>query len=271
MLVSVLTYNCLAEAHIKPERYPGVDPRWLDSTIRYRRIADFLCHCNADIICLQEVDKRLLKLLADQLPSGKWGWIWSIPHVNRPDAIATFWKDPWIYDQPAVSRYRGVGQVPHFGGGGRLLFLKRDTDEPAGDLDTVGPAPSRPTAHLVVANAHLPWDAPNAPFEKRNGLSQAKMLEHELRPFSQPTIVAGDFNAMPESDTVRVFKDNGFQDAHPSSAFTTNFGNPAKLDYLLHRGLPRVHYDFLVPFRWDRLPNADHPSDHLPLSATFEL
>lgn len=57
MPFTVATYNVLASAYIKPEWYAGVPAHLLDPAWRVPAVARSVAALDADLVCLQEVDR----------------------------------------------------------------------------------------------------------------------------------------------------------------------------------------------------------------------
>ena len=127
-----------------------------------------------------------------------------------------------------------------------------------------------------IANTHLKWDPSGTPPAEQFGLRQVRELldaRAELAPGCSSWIICGDLNATAESQVVQLLQEAGFRDAyaaHPQ-AFTCNANRKSKrIDYLFHSNdllagpadLPMIGDD--TP-----LPSAEHPSDHLAISARF--
>ncbi len=53
--LDVLTWNILADVHVRPDWYPLVDPEDLVPEVRWPRVLAALAATDADVVCLQEV------------------------------------------------------------------------------------------------------------------------------------------------------------------------------------------------------------------------
>lgn len=81
---SAVTYNILAQAYMRPERYVGVDPRL--EPARRARVVDRVVALGADLYCLQEVDAAAYSELARSLSAdyaGLYEW-----NRRRDDGLA---------------------------------------------------------------------------------------------------------------------------------------------------------------------------------------
>lgn len=72
MQLSVLSWNVLADCHVRPSAYPTVSPPDLDAETRRRRVIAELQRRRTDLFLLQEVDSRLLHMLEEGLPDWTW-------------------------------------------------------------------------------------------------------------------------------------------------------------------------------------------------------
>ena len=118
---------------------------------------------------------------------------------------------------------------------------------------------------IACANTHLDFD----PEVQRR--SAAIILDHLSTPRADvPTLVAGDFNATPQSECYRVFAEAGFQKAGPRKCAGTYHGFTGKtngecIDWILYRG-------GLVSVRTEVIRDCykgRYPSDHFPVRAEF--
>jgi endonuclease/exonuclease/phosphatase family metal-dependent hydrolase len=121
-MISIATYNVLADAYIRREYYPRTDPALLRPGARDDALVARFGGFDADVICLQEVEQRLMDRIG--LP-GKF------VHKagGKPDGCATF------------VRGEGRHEAVHFDDGtGHLVLITE-------------------TAGITIANTHIKWDA----------------------------------------------------------------------------------------------------------------
>lgn len=249
--ISVATYNVLADAYIRPERYPLVAPEDFLPERRHPKLDARVEALGADVICAQEVDIAAFRRFDDRLRLLGYRGRWAHRGGGKPDGCATFVRAPWTAE---------AWMIVEFDDGPR----KRSNR-----IALVG-ALARDGILFAVANAHLEWHPPDAPEELRTGLFQARQLVARLRGVPR-AIVCCDGNAEPRSDVMETFLSAGFADAHDPSArtFVTD-GRARKIDHLLHSAdlvaepAPPPPIDGNTP-----LPSADEPADHLPLVAAF--
>jgi endonuclease/exonuclease/phosphatase family metal-dependent hydrolase len=117
-----------------------------------------------------------------------------------------------------------------------------------------------PMGILVFCSVHLDHRRP-----EEDRLASVEAIHATLRPINKPIIVAGDFNATPDSETYnRMRKDDFFMDVWSrvgnGNGFTIPNENPrSRIDYLFYRG---------VAARNAAVLDSD-ASDHLPVIAEF--
>jgi endonuclease/exonuclease/phosphatase family metal-dependent hydrolase len=119
-----------------------------------------------------------------------------------------------------------------------------------------------PMGQLVFCAVHLDHRRPEA-----DRLASIDTIQRILRPITQPIIVAGDFNATPESETYkRMTADGHFMDVWnrvgKGPGHTIPSENPrSRIDYLFYRGVAARKVEVL----------NSNASDHLPLLAEFVI
>jgi mRNA deadenylase 3'-5' endonuclease subunit Ccr4 len=254
--IVVATYNALADAYVKPEYFPRVDPRAFDRASRYPRVADRVLRLGADVVCLQEVDRPLFDLLERRLgDAGYDGSHAPKRAAGKPDGCATFFR--------RALNWRGRRVIAYDDGGAAV----RTGHVALIDWFVTG------AAMLAVVNTHLKWEAPDAPEDARVGLAQARQLVRELAAVPLPQIVCGDFNAEHGGAIMETFRAAGFADAHlPMVATCAPNGRAVKIDHLLHAG--GLVATPISPTRVTddaAFPSEEEPSDHVPIAAAYRL
>lgn len=258
MPIVAATYNVLASAYIKPEWYPFTPPELLDSKHRLAALTKRLIELEADLLCLQEVDRETFDVVRRSLTQLGYAGALAMKGQGRPDGCSIFVRATAL----TLHRTRRfeyddvVGGRPASGHVAQLAVL-----------DLGG-------RRLGVANTHLKWDPPTAARETRYGYRQmAQLLEarEKLAPECDGWVVCGDLNATSDSDVVAALLRAGFRPTHNGSAgaATCNSNGQAKMiDFLFYDQalaaeplvLPRVEDD--TP-----LPGPDQPSDHVAVVA----
>lgn len=251
--VIVATHNVLADPFISPEHYPRCDPEDFKPENRHPRLLAYEAALGADVLLQQEVTyETFVKFDAALRPRGYVGR-WAHKWAGKPDGCATFVRAPFrIAASTIVDLDDGGGKPSGHVALATVLVLDRQA--------------------LTIVNTHLKWHPPDAKPDARPGFAQASHLLRALANRSR-TIIAGDFNAEPDSPTLALFADAGFVDAHPPSNATFVLdGRPRKIDYLLHtRDLRARPLPSPVVSAESILPSVTEPSDHVPLLAEFSV
>ncbi|UCS92123.1 endonuclease/exonuclease/phosphatase family protein [Echinicola marina] len=104
---------------------------------------------------------------------------------------------------------------------------------------------------------------------EQNRLKQAHELNDIVKQFDGPMILGGDFNAVPDSETISIIKQTlvlGCKNNNCSQhTFSTSKPNRT-IDYIFYKGINRLRVENYGVFDW-----ADRESDHFPVVATFNL
>ena len=105
--------------------------------------------------------------------------------------------------------------------------------------------------------------------DETNRLRQARELNDILGKIEGPLIVGGDFNALPDSETISILRQElvlGCRNNHcDQKTFPTS--NPNRtIDYLFYKGINKLSVLNYSVYDW-----ANRESDHFPVIATFNL
>jgi mRNA deadenylase 3'-5' endonuclease subunit Ccr4 len=252
----VVSYNILAQAYVRPGRYPRSSPAALDRRARRARLLTQLADLSADVYCLQEVEPDAHEAIAAHLGDAYRGAFEA--KRGRPDGCSIFAR----VDRVAIERVDALHYAAHDPGDDQLALI----------------AALRCDAGAVaVASTHLRWQPDATPPERHLGrLQLIELLDHrEARLAALPVwVIAGDLNATSQSAVVSAALDRGLalscRSQRPWDTCNIN-GRRRKLDYLLYApgsleprpgALPKLGRD--TP-----MPSETHPSDHLPLAVDF--
>jgi mRNA deadenylase 3'-5' endonuclease subunit Ccr4 len=259
---SVASYNVLASAFIERARYPRTPALVLSSTWRVPALAQHISALAGDILCLQEVEADIFAALKSRLSAHGHAGVYARKYGSSPDGCATFYRRDLL--QPVgetVIRFADAG----------------DTESDTGNIALITTFSTR-GLRLGIINTHLTWDPPGTARERQRGLRQARhlLLEYERNAaFADAWIIAGDLNVIPGSEIVSLIEGSGFRYAHdgrPSpNTFSLN-GEAKQIDYLFHS--PNLRSDPYETHAVDErtvLPSAEQPSDHVAVSARFDL
>lgn len=256
---NLASYNILADAYIRPEWYPLVEPEVLRWDKRKFALAEKVARLAADIVCLQEVEPDAYALLELSLSAAGYAGVYAQKGQGRPDGCATFFRQPGprFISSETVYYHDGLGGDPD---SGHLALLCSFESE---------------WGVIKVANTHLRWDKEGKPPEAHIGYRQIRELLNDHFKTHQAAyawIICGDLNAQPDSPVVQELTSSGFLDAYKGREQNTcNPNRRAKrIDYIFHtaglRAEPTrlIEIDGLTP-----LPSAAEPSDHLAVVAAF--
>lgn len=224
---TLLSWNLLADCHIRPSWYPHVHPAHLDNGWRHPRLIQRLLELEADVMALQEVDPRLL---------------------------------------PALSRAFPEHHLTHapYGGEGMVLLV-RGGAERVERLVLPGGRKAALVADLPggcrLASVHLSWTGPPEVAQRRRGLEQ---LERVLE--RRPHLLCGDLNALPGWPERRRLEEAGLVDRSPVGA-TCNMNQWLQaLDGVYATPGWTVEAEALpVIGECTPMPSERCPSDHLPV------
>lgn len=111
---------------------------------------------------------------------------------------------------------------------------------------------------IIIANTHLALTQENRDL-------QIPEINNILNSMNHPTILGGDFNAIPTNNTIRTLKEYGFSKTCETNCNTLPSVNPNKeVDYIMYR----PHEKFKV---LSHEVINDLSSDHLPIVSIIKL
>lgn len=254
---SAATYNILADAYVRPDRYRGCLPEALAPGPRRRLLLDRIAALDVDLLLLQEVEPAAHHAIAQRLGDAYVG-VYAQRH-GRPDGAALFARRSCI----SLDRHEVLHYQAHASGDDQLALI--------GHL-RVG------DRRLLVASTHLQWCPDNTPAEQHIGRAQmVELLDHMQAVDDGATwILAGDLNATSRSSVLLAATERGLvfsaQAQRPWDTCNAN-ARPRKLDYLLiHASQLEPHPGTLMRLHRDTpLPSLSEPSDHLPLRVDYRF
>lgn len=254
---SVATYNVLAPAYARPERYPGTDAAELAPERRLPRLIERILGLDADVVGLQEVDAALCRALAERLDPVRHNLSFARKAGRAPDGSATIVR---------AGAFEVLGsETLHYSDG-------------RGGPDSGHLALVTLLAHagrrIALANTHLKWDPPTVAGEAQWAGRQIReliALRERLAPGADAWIVLGDFNVGPGSAVLEALAAAGFRDAleaAPATPTCVTNGRAHRADYLFVSSGLAARSEALPPLdEGSVLPSAREPSDHLPIRA----
>jgi mRNA deadenylase 3'-5' endonuclease subunit Ccr4 len=259
MELKIVTYNVLADVYLLPERYPD-SPQSCMGSRRTQALVAKVVSIDADVICMQEVESTLYKVLCEALePLGYSGWL-ELRGGNAAEGCALFHRRR-ILKLSLASRF----DFPELCGSQPCHRLAQIAIFDAG---------KKP---LAVANTHLQWDPPATARSACRSQHQVASLLKELGnivPYT-PTVICGDFNAEAKSQTVSALLEQRFQFGHAGEAMTPTCranGRCRMIDFIFHSPGISASPSPIEPIdSGTPMPGVEHPSDHVPVTATLVL
>ncbi|MEM9300644.1 MAG: endonuclease/exonuclease/phosphatase family protein [Pseudomonadota bacterium] len=250
---TVVTWNILADAYVKPGRYEDSPPGALEPETRRQGLLTALAGFDADLICLQEVEPHVFDRIAGHLRPHGWDWRYCAKGRGKPDGCATGFRPTRLelvaelrFEYPDGGERSDSGHVAHllrFGLDGR---------------------------RFTCANTHLKWSRRRGD-DPHLGRRQLSLLLGRLDA-ADDRILCGDFNLSPDDPAFDQVTAAGLASGLPPEP-TANFnGGPRTLDYIC------------CPVGWDvdplprrdvsatgGLPDLRDPSDHIPVGARLTV
>ncbi len=252
-MFTLISWNVLADAYVRTAFYPKTPADVLAAGARTTAIVERLVASDADVICLQEAEPRLVDAVSGRLDG------YSVAYLpkagGKPDGCATFVRGP---RQSRTSLdVKSTREIAY-----------ADADPPSGHVALVTLL-EHDGARIEVANTHLKWDPPEAAPSERYATRQIAQLLSALRG-GPASIVCGDFNLTPDDPANAAFEAAELADAYADvPAFTVvTSGRAKRIDYIRHsrmlslEPLPVRQVDDGTP-----LPSHEEPSDHLVIGA----
>lgn len=259
-MITVLSWNVLSDAYVRPGYFPHTEPALLAPGVRTPRILARLVALTPDVICLQEAEPALFEALVAALaPLGFVGRF--TQKRGKPDGCATFVR-------------RGTLEVESFQ---EIAYADGGPDRPdSGHVALLAVVRASGT-RIGIANTHLKWDDPGTPDEARWATRQIPWLFAATSSTHTrvPWILCGDFNVTPDSPVHGQITGAGYVDAYATlpGALTSNANEDAKrIDYLFHAPELRLTPVPIPPIGDQTpLPSESEPSDHLAIAARVSL
>jgi len=235
----IMTYNILAEVFCNPHIYSYCPTKHLNPDYRRTKVLEQIRKYDADIVCLQEVDRiQYDKIKAEMHSRGFESFFEqkTRTHRMRPDEVpsvdgcATFWRsEKFKLVESSVHSFQALSQRKFNSiQGDKTGFFQLNSKEHiavATVLETKTPNPKR----FAVSNTHTFWD----PAYSYIKLMQAQMQIEEISEVQKkhttdpahplPLILAGDYNSTPISGVYQLFSTGQVPPDHPDW-MKMNFG-----------------------------------------------
>ena len=228
----------------------------------------FKKHDDADIFCLQEIYNggetdndeinenilgktyNLLTLIKETLPDYQ---VFFRPHLKDHYGLAILVKNSLaVLEEGENFVYKFKGYIPE----GDLGFHGRNVQYVKINIDE---------KEVVICNFHGLWNG-KGKTDTEDRISQSKNLIDFVTSLSKNLVVAGDFNLLPDTESVRMIESSGLKnlikDYGITSTRTSLYTKPDKYaDYVFTS--PTIETD-----EFKVLP--DEVSDHAPLFIDFQ-
>ena len=242
----LLSWNVLADAYVRPAYFPFTPPALLAPGARTAAVVERLAASDADVVCLQEVERPLVSALEAGLPGYS---VRFLQKSGKPDGCALLLRT-------STAELLGARELTYSDGSGHVALL---AELRFGELSA------------GVATSHIKWDPPATPYPERWATRQLTELVAAMDD-RHPWIACGDFNVTPEDPVLGLLE--RLADVYRGSAWETATINAnrraRRIDYLFAspalacQPLPVPLIDATTP-----LPSPSEPSDHLVIGATF--
>lgn len=257
---SVASYNVLASAYIQPALYRRTSSIVLNPSWRIPALLQHITRLQADIICLQEVEGQVFAALRSRMGASGYGAEYRRKSSGKPDGCAVFYRQDVfdLIDVRVIVYAYEPGKTADFGNMALVILFESVC------------------GRIGIVNTHLTWDPPDTAPELQRGFRQVRQLlveQSSIADAAKGWIIAGDFNAVPGSESISLMENAGFQYAHCGIAgvSTCNVNGTAKMiDYLFcSSSLTAEPLSVSLVEDQTVLPSAEQPSDHVPIAARF--
>jgi mRNA deadenylase 3'-5' endonuclease subunit Ccr4 len=285
----VASYNLLADCYVRVPEQPwnaflSVSDEDINWSSRRSKISEELLRADADIICLQEV-------MFEEI-DGVWAlpaWLYSELLIQHGYVGVMQGLPQKEISKNAERNLRQVGRrIPT----GVATFYRRDKFAIAGEPKsgsgsglTLFLHPTEENQHLLICINNIHLSGSPSKFDLHE-----KQLASTLKHFSTSSfsdrmeIICGDFNCdITSSEAGAVsnwFSTNSFQRVHLGASWAGS-DSISRLDHIMYRVSPTVAVSTLSWWPIDDssalgslpngLPNEKYPSDHLLVSASFDI
>jgi endonuclease/exonuclease/phosphatase family metal-dependent hydrolase len=240
--LTVASWNVLAGAYLGSGDYSHVPADVLGPS-RVHAVTELIAERDeVDIWALQEVEPALIEVITRHPSLGLWTRIWT-PKPSQPDGLALLLRPPLAPLHEAIVEFDdgsdGVAQV---------ITLEHP------DL----------RRRYRLGNVHLRYDGEDA--IPHAGVQQLRQVIGHLPGM---TVLLGDFNGRPGGRVRRYLDYHRFQltDGATPTAWVNQA--PAALDLIATSGIDA--YPLATDFQVEGIPNAQCPSDHIPVIARLEF
>jgi len=216
----------------------------MDKKIDLKRTAEVIAGMKADVVTLQEVDKNCAR-------SGKRDIAAELAAILKMDYRfgASFPYDGGEYGLAVLSRLPILGMKQHKLPGGSE---PRTAFEVQVKIEGV-------KEPVSVVSIHNDW------VSNEVKVGQVKALLNGLAEVKHPVVLAGDFNALPGEDSMKILAEKGWTILDKKGVKTCPADEPTKeIDYIVTLGLP-------WKIKEHKVVEEKVASDHRPIYAVWEI
>lgn len=214
--ISFMTWNILASGYSRRDVFYYVDPEFLHEDHRFSMTYYDIMANFCDIICLQEVERRIFdKLLT--LCNGDYYGIFEKRTGLTCDGLATFYKKNVLnqVDYEIIQLNKIPSSITNLFSEDKFLLKKLTSAHNIAQVLTfqpVDPKIREKIEYLIVVNLHLFWN-PNKEIIKYSQalailcrVNEMYRKLNNLHPGKICVVLGGDFNSKPDSNVVDLVK-----------------------------------------------------------------
>jgi endonuclease/exonuclease/phosphatase family metal-dependent hydrolase len=252
--LQLTTWNILNPQYAKPERYANSTLLWLDwKGGRRDRLLNLTPGFGSQIYCLQESTQDAAEAVLDALPR-RYKLVWRPRKPHWDDGCAT------LYDGERLE----------------ALLVTTQQIDPSHILLSILFKDLRSDAIFWCCNTHIAWETRNQNLMALLPRLDSINLACEKR-YIHPhaLILCGDFNAERDEEWYRAVPLAHFVDPWEGAhgfTFSNGLQRNKWIDYVLvHGNIKPVTQRIELAGLCTTLPSAQVPSDHLPLTLTFNI
>jgi endonuclease/exonuclease/phosphatase family metal-dependent hydrolase len=183
--VRICSWNILAVAYANCKAFPDVEPALLAWDRRRALVARALEMMNADVVCLQEVDRPLEDLGLQEYDQVR---------AQRPDGRADGCTIAWKRGSFTLVNEEVISFDDHLGLDHDQQRFRRGNCAAIAELRR---SSSKGERSFLVATTHLCWEADSEDIRQQQANVLLTALEARSRRLGPRTVLCGDLNAMP--------------------------------------------------------------------------
>lgn len=245
--ITILSYNILANSHIKPQYYPEVSDNILKWNVRKQYLVPYILNFHADVLCLQEYEDGGLK-----------------------DIFNSHGYKSIIYNEASSSH---VGLAIFYRADTVKLIEEQKIKLHNSDKVAIIARFSACEKDFILINTKIKWVSEDLQKTKYDGYKQIEWLLLKNLPVHSDIVICGDFNATSDSSVYKLFIDNNFKDIFVHNAYNTIKANSKvdRIDYCFTTSTDKYQTIKIKGMEVsDIVPSPTIPSDHLPLIFSFQ-